>query len=58
MTSYEVLGAEERVEYLLSIRPANPGHAPIHFNPISKAPAETRNAAKSRRMIVRVAVAL
>jgi hypothetical protein len=25
--------AEELVEYLLSIRPANPGNAPIHFNP-------------------------
>ena len=25
--------AEELVEYLLSIRPPNPGNAPIHFNP-------------------------
>ena len=25
--------AEDLVEYLLSIRPANPGNAPIHFNP-------------------------
>lgn len=30
--------AEEVVEYLLSIRPANPGNAPIHFNPETDLP--------------------
>jgi len=30
--------AEELVEYLLSIRPAKPGNAPIHFNPVTGRP--------------------
>ncbi len=30
--------AEELVEYLLFIRPPNPGNAPIHFNPETRSP--------------------
>jgi integrase len=44
--------AKELVEYLLSIRPPDPGNAPIHFNPETRSPYVDIRKQWGRRMTI------